>query len=864
MNTNHKDNGQSLQELATETRDPRSAQIDTLSTEGIIRLMNETDKTVAHAVEKEVGHIAAGVDLVVEAIRGGGRLFYVGAGTSGRLGVLDASECPPTFGIDPDLVQAVIAGGEKAITSAAEGAEDDPAAGAGDLAARGLKSQDVVVGIAASGRTPYVIGALEKARAMGCRTIAVTSNSGSPISALADVAITPVVGPEVIMGSTRLKAGTAQKMVLNMLTTAAMVRLGKVYGNLMVDMRPTNSKLMDRAIRMVSLATGCSRDEAKEVLEAAGRNVKVAVVMKLGRTSQMESGRLLDAAGGYVRRALEMAAREQLARMTLEEKIGQMVMFGFPGTAPSPEIRDFIVRNRIGGVILFARNCGTTAQLARLNGKLQALAWQTPRKIPLFIAIDQEGGSVVRLTDGVEVFPGNMALGAARQPENAYLAARITARDLRAAGINVNFAPVLDVNVNAANPVIGVRSFGEDPEMVARLGVAAIRGYQEGGVLATGKHFPGHGDTAVDSHLALPTVPHDRRRLDEVELRPFREAIRTGAGAIMTAHVTFPAVDPAPGMPATLSRKVLTGLLRDELGFEGLIFTDCMEMKAIADNFGSGQAAVMAIQAGADMVLVSHTPSVQQASLEAILAAARAGEIARERIDASVERILLAKQRFAQETRVPEQEQEQGPGHATYSGRQQGGEDDGAALKIAREAVTLVRNEAGQLPLDPASREKLLVVEFALKALTGAEDQIQGAAPFAESLSRQYRGPVQSLIYGLDPRNAEIEAAVAVAAGCDRILVATQNAGAFSGQARLVKGLAASGKPVLVVALRNPYDLVAFPEVKTYLAAYSYQPCALQAASEVITGRLQPTGRLPVAIPGLYPYGHGLGRQIRS
>ncbi|MCL4514828.1 MAG: beta-N-acetylhexosaminidase [Firmicutes bacterium] len=536
-----------------------------------------------------------------------------------------------------------------------------------------------------------------------------------------------------------------------------------------------------------------------------------------------------------------MAAREQLARMTLEEKIGQMVMFGFPGAAPSPEIRDFIARNRIGGVILFARNCGTTAQLARLNGELQALAGQTPRKIPLFIAVDQEGGSVVRLTDGVEVFPGNMALGAARQPEKAYLAARITARDLRAAGINVNFAPVLDVNVNAANPVIGVRSFGEDPELVARLGVAAIRGYQEGGVMATGKHFPGHGDTAVDSHLALPTVPHDRRRLDEVELRPFREAIRAGVGAIMTAHVTFPAVDPAPGMPATLSRRVLTGLLRDELGFEGLIFTDCMEMKAIAGHFGSGQAAVMAIQAGADMVLVSHTPSVQQASLEAILAVARAGGIPMERIDASVERILLAKQRFARETRAPE-----------------GGESDGAALQIARKAVTLVRNDAGQLPMDPASREKLLVVEFALKALTGAEDQIQGAAPFAESLGRQYRGPVQSLIHGLDPGNAEIEAAVAAAAGCDRILVATQNAGVYSGQARLVRALAASGKPVLAVALRNPYDLMAFPEVKTYLATYGYQPCALQAVSEAITGRLQPMGRLPVTIPGLYPYGHGL------
>src|SRR5690606_667232 len=256
----------------------------------------------------------------------------------------------------------------------------------------------------------------------------------------------------------------------------------------------------------------------------------------------------------------------------------------------------------VGGVILFARNIRDPVQVANLTRSLQQLAQSSGARIPLFIATDQEGGIVARLRSPAAVMPGAMALGAASSPELAYEAGRSTARQLLAVGINMNFAPVVDVNNNPANPVIGVRSFGEDPELVAELGAAFIRGQQEEGVISTAKHFPGHGDTDTDSHIALPRADHPRVRLDQVELVPFRAAIAAGVDAIMTAHVTFPSIDPTPGLPATLSHRVLTGLLREELGHEGLIVTDAMEMQAITANFGIAEAAVRAVEAVGDMV----------------------------------------------------------------------------------------------------------------------------------------------------------------------------------------------------------------------------------------------------------------------
>ena len=295
-----------LQDLATEQNNPHSTHIDTASVEEILRVINTEDHLVPIAVRRELPHVAEAVKIVVEAFQNDGRLFYVGAGTSGRLGIVDASECPPTFGTDPEMVQGIIAGGEKAVFRSQEGAEDVPAAGAEALEDHGVTENDVVCGIASSGRTPFVVGAVEHARdALGCPTLFVTTIPREELDVAPDVAICPVVGPEVIMGSTRMKSGTAQKLVLNMITTASMVRLGKVYENMMVDLRRTSDKLVERGIRTVMMVTGVDYDDADAILDRCDGHVKTAIVMILADVDVAEAQRRLDAADGFVRPAIE-------------------------------------------------------------------------------------------------------------------------------------------------------------------------------------------------------------------------------------------------------------------------------------------------------------------------------------------------------------------------------------------------------------------------------------------------------------------------------------------------------------------------------------------------------------------------------
>ena len=293
-----------LQQLVSEGRNPRTTDIDLMSSLEIVSAINAEDRAVAEAVGKVLPQVAQAVDAIVSAFEVGGRLIYIGAGTSGRLGVLDASECPPTFGVSPDLVVGLIAGGLDALVNASEGAEDRAEDGARDLEDIGLTAQDLVVGIAVSGRTPYTIGALEYAEARGAATVALTCNPDSPIARMAQISIAPVVGPEVITGSTRMKSGTAQKLVLNMLSTASMVRIGKTYGNLMVDMIASNGKLVARAARMVSQATGTTVAEAETALAMADNNSKLAILMILtGEDAETARGKLA-AAGGVLRRAI--------------------------------------------------------------------------------------------------------------------------------------------------------------------------------------------------------------------------------------------------------------------------------------------------------------------------------------------------------------------------------------------------------------------------------------------------------------------------------------------------------------------------------------------------------------------------------
>ncbi|WP_409343876.1 N-acetylmuramic acid 6-phosphate etherase [Paenibacillus sp. MBLB4367] len=297
-----------LDELTTEQVNPRSRNIDRLSTEEIIRLINEEDRQIAVKIQELAPEIAKAADFILQSFQKGGRLLYIGAGTSGRLGILDASECPPTYGTDPSMVQGVIAGGDRAIKDPVEGAEDNPKEGAGDIDALGVGPDDTVVGIAASGRTPYVIGAMKRARELGATVIGLCNNSGTPMRDCADHMIEAVVGPEVVLGSTRMKAGTAQKLILNMLTTTAMIRMGKVYDNLMVDLNPSNAKLVHRAKRIIGLATDATDTAIEEAYQQADGHVKTAIVMLLANVDRHNADKLLTRSNGFVREAVKLAS----------------------------------------------------------------------------------------------------------------------------------------------------------------------------------------------------------------------------------------------------------------------------------------------------------------------------------------------------------------------------------------------------------------------------------------------------------------------------------------------------------------------------------------------------------------------------
>lgn len=325
--------------------------------------------------------------------------------------------------------------------------------------------------------------------------------------------------------------------------------------------------------------------------------------------------------------------------MNQREKIGQLLMVGLEGTVPSKALLSFIERRQPGGVILFARNLATPAQIAKLTNSLQARA-----RLPLLIAIDQEGGRVSRLPKGFTIFPSAAAIGARNSIELTYRAAEITARELRAVGINMNMAPVLDINTNPGNPVIGDRAYGDGATTVSKMGLATIAGLQDNGVVACGKHFPGHGDTDLDSHHALPVVKQSAERLQEIELRPFIHAIDNRLAAIMTAHVVYTALDPA--QPATLSRPILTGLLRNQLRFAGLIVTDDLLMAAIAAKLGPGDAAVESLRAGADLALFSAGPDAGEEAYAAIESGLRQGRLTEDRLDQAVLRVMSAKDKF--------------------------------------------------------------------------------------------------------------------------------------------------------------------------------------------------------------------------
>jgi beta-N-acetylhexosaminidase len=544
--------------------------------------------------------------------------------------------------------------------------------------------------------------------------------------------------------------------------------------------------------------------------------------------------------------------------MSLRDKVAQLVFIPFHGAAPNARSREYrhfvrMVRDiRVGGLVLVNVSQGRLVQraepyaLVAFLNRMQRLA-----RTPLMVGGDFERGASMRV-DATTVFPHAMAFAAAGDPAAARFEGEVTAREARALGVQWVFFPVSDVNNNPDNPIINIRSYGENPAQVAEFVTAFIAGAKSNPrdrVLTTAKHFPGHGNTSDDTHVNLATIQSDRAHLDEMEFVPFRAAIARGVDSIMTAHIAVPALDQAD-VPATLSKNILSGILRGELGFRGIVATDALEMGGIAKGFGSGEAAVRAVEAGADALIM---PSDPEAAVNALVAAVRQGRLTQQRIEQSVLRLLAAKElvglsklrrldpeRIAEDVNAPESNQR--------------------AQEIADRAVTLVKNDAGLVPLSaPAKTCFLTLIE--------GRSSTQGVAFAAEVRRRVQGAPVMTVDASMLPDDT-----LAAVSSCDTLVAAAfASVAAYRGNLalggnhnKLLDALIATGKPVVLVALGNPYLVRNFPDVRAYLTTYSTVPPSEVAAVKALFGEIPIRGHLPVSIPGIAKYGDGLTLPVRA
>ncbi|MER8231884.1 glycoside hydrolase family 3 protein [Streptomyces sp. NPDC094049] len=561
--------------------------------------------------------------------------------------------------------------------------------------------------------------------------------------------------------------------------------------------------------------------------------------------------------------------RRIIDQMSLAEKVGQlfvMRVYGHSATAPDQADVDanlkeigvrtaaeLIERYHVGGIIYFtwAHNTRDPFQIAELSNGIQQAALARGSRVPVLISTDQEHGIVCRVGEPATLLPGAMALGAGRSRADARRAAGIAGAELAAIGIRQNYAPVADVNVNPANPVIGVRSFGSDPAAVAGLVTAQVQGYRRAGVAATSKHFPGHGDTAVDSHYGLPTITHTREEWEELDAPPFRAAVAAGIDSIMTAHIVVPALDPSED-PATLSRPILTGVLRERLGYDGVVVTDALGMEGVRTKYGDERVPVLALKAGVDQLL---NPPKLDVAWNAVLKAVEDGELTERRLDESILRVLRLKARLGlfRNPYVTRAGVARVVGNATHLAQ---------ADRIAEATTTLLVNEGGFLPLSPARHGSVLVVGADPASPSGTTGP--PTATLTTAL-RELGFTATALSTGTAPTAARIEEAVAAAAGKDVVLVGTYNVTGASAQRTLVARLAATGVPVVTLAIRNPYDVARLSGQRATLATYAWTDVELRAAVRVLAGRARPVGRLPVPVQSaddptkvLYPVGYGL------
>lgn len=552
---------------------------------------------------------------------------------------------------------------------------------------------------------------------------------------------------------------------------------------------------------------------------------------------------------------------QTLASMTMQERIGQLFVPRIYGTTANTTDPAAVAQNEsemgvanaielvqqyhVGGLIYYGANVTTPRALNEFGNAVQHAAASMRVPVPVMTSMDQEEGSVLRVGPPATVFPGSMALGASRNLRDAWTAAHITGTELRAMGVFQDMAPDADVNINPANPVIGVRSFGSRTSLVSPMVAAQVDGYQASNIAATAKHFPGHGDTAVDSHTGLPVITHTLAQLEAIDFPPFRAAIAAGVDSIMTAHILVPALDPS-GDPATLSAPILTGILRGELGYQGVIVTDSLRMQGVRTKYGDGPVAVRAILAGVDQLL---DPPNLPIAFSAVSSAVASGQISEDRINASVRRILAMKW----DAGIV------GPGAAFANGDLVDAVVGAPAhlamaQRITDQTTTMLRNSAALIPTGPLAGKHVLV--------TGRGVTTTGSV--AEAL-RSRGAVVQVLETGLSPTPDASEDVIAASAGEDLVVVVTYNVNSNPQQAVFVNSLIAHRLPLVAIAAGTPYDIAYFPAVGGFLASYSFRPVAMESAVRVITGQIAPQGLLPVTIlradqptKALYRFGFGL------
>jgi beta-N-acetylhexosaminidase len=519
-------------------------------------------------------------------------------------------------------------------------------------------------------------------------------------------------------------------------------------------------------------------------------------------------------------------------------------MLAFDGRdVPGWVVRRLASSPAAGFTLFRAPNVESPDQVRALTDGLQAAARQRDRAAPpLLIAIDQEGGQLNALGDGSTLFAGNMALGAVGDEALAGRVGAAIGRELAAVGVNVDYAPDLDLATNPANPGLGIRSFGDDPVAAARLASAFVRGLRSEGVAATAKHFPGKGDVGFDTHYRLASVASDRERLDSVELAPFRATIAAGVELVMSGHFAVPALSEDPELPSTLSRAIMDRLLRRELGFRGVTITDALDMRALAQGSLQIVEVIAAIRAEVDLLLATPDRAAQRRIEAGLVRAASRGLFDAASLRRSATRITRLRRRLRRRRR---------PDLAVL----RSAEHLALARELAERSVTLVRDEDGLLPVDPAAHRRVLAVMPAPRDLTPADTSSFVEPGLAAALAAVLPG-VEGIVTGHPPTDAEVAAVRERARSADLVVVGTINASFDPAQVALVEAVVATGRPVVTVALRAPFDLGSYPAARCHLATYSIHRESLAVLAQVLVGRRVPVGRLPMGIPGLLPRGH--------